>query len=369
MLSPAPTALGLVRSAGLSGMSDMARINPFETMWRAIGGYFRDPRLRQLFGRYATYCGSSPFDAPATLMLIAHAERDGVWHVDGGMHAVARCLMSVAENLGATVHLGSGVREIVVSGGRATGVTLADGRRLEADAVVCNADAAGLAAGALGAAAHRAVRPVAVGDRSLCAVTWAMIAETSGFPLHHHTVFFSDDYAAEFAALARNELPLQPTTYVCAQDRDDDGKKSGDGPERLLILVNAPPNGDAGAQEPTEIERCANAAFGLMSRAGLTVRPAAPPVLTGPAQFEALFPRTGGALYGRAIRGAMASFQRPGSQTRLPGLYMAGGGAHPGAGVPMAAISGRLAAARVMAQFGSTRRSAATVTRGGISTG
>ena len=87
--SAQPSPMSLVARAGLLGAANLWRIAPFETLWNALGNYFRDPRLRQLFARYATYCGSSPFEAPATLMLIAHVEQSGVWLVEGGMHRVA----------------------------------------------------------------------------------------------------------------------------------------------------------------------------------------------------------------------------------------------------------------------------------------
>jgi 1-hydroxycarotenoid 3,4-desaturase len=71
--------------------------------------------------------------------------------------------------------------------------------------------------------------------------------------------------------------------------------------------------------------------------------------MTTPDQFNELFPASGGALYGRASHGMMASFARPGAASKLPGLYLAGGSVHPGPGVPMAVMSGRLAAARLIA--------------------
>jgi 1-hydroxycarotenoid 3,4-desaturase len=85
------------------------------------------------------------------------------------------------------------------------------------------------------------------------------------------------------------------------------------------------------------------------------MRPASEPVVTTPSAFDALFPATGGALYGRANHGMMGSFARAGSRGRVPGLYLAGGSVHPGPGVPMATMSGRLAAARVLADFGPAR--------------
>ncbi len=198
-----------------------------------------------------------------------------------------------------------------------------------------------------------------------------MQAEASGLPLSRHTVFFSRDYAAEFDAIAprraarrAHRLCLRPGPRRFGHYR---GGTTG-GPERLLVLVNAPATGDRHAFPEPEIAACADRTFSLLRRCGLQIRPTAPPAVTTPAGFDRLFPGTGGALYGQATHGPMASFARPGSRTAVPGLYLAGGSAHPGAGVPMAALSGRLAASRVMADRGSTRPSRPAAMPGGMST-
>ncbi len=363
---PLPTPLSLVRAAGLRGLPGLLQISPFESMWRALGEHFQDARLRQLFGRYATYCGSSPFLAPATLMLVAHVEQDGVWLVEGGMHRVATALADLAGGHGATFRYGTNVAAITIEKGRATGVRLSDGEWLAADAVVVNADVAALAEGRFGPAAAAAVPAIPASGRSLSALTWAIAAPTGGFPLQRHNVFFSRDYAAEFDDLfKRKVLPTAPTVYVCAQDRDGQGHGPV-GAERLLCLVNAPATGDTRPLTPTEIAQCTDRSFSLLAQCGLIVDPQQA-VVTTPTTFEALFPATGGALYGQAVHGSMASFRRPGARSKIPGLYLAGGSTHPGAGVPMAALSGQMASANLLADFASTGLSRATATRGGMS--
>ena len=173
-------------------------IRPFETLWKALSGHFRDPRLRQLFARYATYNGASPYAAPATLMLIAHVEQNGVWEIVGGMQRLAEALTKLATAKQVVFRFGCEARRIMVSANRASGVELASGERLEADAIVVNADAAALAIGLFGAQAAAGVAPLAPRQRSLSAVTWAMVARAEGFALHRHNVFFSRDYATEF---------------------------------------------------------------------------------------------------------------------------------------------------------------------------
>lgn len=345
-----PNPLSLAGRVGLRGLPALMRISPFATMGSELGRHFADPRLRQLFGRYATYCGSSPYLAPATLMLVAHVEQDGVWLVDGGMHRVAQTLASLAQQRGATLRYGAEVDSILSRDGRACGVRLAGGEPLQADAIVFNGDVAALAAGHLGSAVLGATAPVAPARRSLSALTWNLRAETRGFPLSRHTVFFSNDSAQEFGDIfERGRLPASPTVYVCAQDRTDDDAPHSDA-ERLLLIVNAPATADMRPFTPEELARCEEQTFQTLARCGLQVQCNPDHTLmTTPRDFERLFPATGGALYGQASHGWAASFSRPGARSRMPGLYLAGGSVHPGPGVPMAALSGRQAAASVLA--------------------
>jgi len=223
--------------------SSLMAARPAPNLWRALGGFFSDERLRQLFARYATYVGSSPLSTPATLMLIAHVELEGVWLVDGGMHRLAAAMADLGRELGIDLHLNTHVSEVLVKGGKACGVRLEDGTSLPADVVVFNGDTNALATGQLGDEAMRAVKPRSVEQRGLSALTWCIKGSSSGFGLDHHNVFFESDYPSEFNTLfEKRNVPSKPTVYLCAQDRGPNGSLNGS--ERLLMLVNAPADGD-----------------------------------------------------------------------------------------------------------------------------
>lgn len=363
----APSLMGMPGRLGARGLAVLTELGPMRSLWDRLGMHFQDPRLRQLFARYATYCGSSPWLAPATLMLIADVELQGVWSVQGGMHALALCLERLARREGVDFRYGVRCERIEAPRRQVQGVQLDSGERLQADSVVFNGDAAALRTGLLGPAVQPAV-PREGGTRSLAAITWSVAAPTAGVALDRHNVFFQKDYASEFQDIfLKARLPRQPTVYVCAQDRGA-GLPAPVGPERLLCLVNAPATGDGPFLSPQEIEQCEHESFSLLSRCGLslTLQPDNH-LRTDPRDFHQRFPATGGALYGQATHGWMSAFARSGAATPIQGLFLAGGSVHPGPGVPMAAMSGVQAAAALMASPALTKRSPPVATSGGMS--
>lgn len=342
-----PNPIELGSRVGLLNVKSLFKLHPFSTLMQRLETYFTDARLRQLFGRYATYVGSSPYKAPATLMLIAHVEQEGVWLIEGGMHALAAKMQAVAQDLGTDIRKGRGVASIMMDGDRACGVITAEGDLVAAKRVLYCGDVSALDDTFLPTRRKRP-KPVNPAERSLSAITWSMEAHANDYPLHRHSVLFSNDYQAEFNAIFQHgKVPENPTVYICAQDRGDDTSTGDKTSERLLCLVNAPAFGDHKRLSESELEQCQNNMLKTLNRCGLNLEPISQ-TITQPADFHQLFPGSGGALYGRASHGWMASFQRQGASTSIPGLYLAGGSVHPGAGVPMATLSGMLAAEQII---------------------
>jgi 1-hydroxycarotenoid 3,4-desaturase len=365
MQAPRPSPAG-IGAAALAAPGLWPWLMPWATLAGRLAATFGDARLRQLFGRYATYVGGLPTRAPAVLALIWQSEARGVWAVAGGMHRLAQAMAGLAERAGARLLYSTPAEAIETTGGRVAAVRLAGGARIAADHVVFNGDPAALAAGLLGPAAQAALPARATRRRSLSAQVWAFAARAEGLPLVHHNLFFADDPDRdEFGPLAAGRPPPAPTLYVCAEDRA--GGVHPPGPERFEIILNAPAGVKPG---PEEFEACLTRTFPRLARFGLRLTPTpGPSALTGPAGFESLFPGSQGAIYGLSPDGPFATFARPTARTRLPGLWLAGGGAHPGAGVPMATLSGRHAAEAILAARASTSTFRRTATRGGTSTG
>jgi len=356
--------LGALTAHVLRRPSLIPSMAPGLSLARKLRFTFSDPRLRQLFGRYATYVGGSPYQSPAVLGLIWQSEAQGVWSVEGGMHALARAMQGLAISHGVAFSFGVAASHIAQQGGRVSDVHLADGSRLPADVVVFNGDPNALTLGHLGKSSQAAVTARATQPRSLSAFVWGFAARPAGVTLSHHNVFFAEDPEIEFGDIAQGRMPRDATMYVCAQDR-------GHGPlpelERFEIIMNAP-SGHHATQKEKEL--CRTHLFETLRSMGLTFSPMPGTTsLTTPTDFAIAFPGSEGSLYGRSPHGMLATFHRPTARTAIPGLYLAGGGAHPGAGVPMACLSGKHAAAAILNDLASTLPFRRTVTPGGMSMG
>ncbi|UWR24405.1 FAD-dependent oxidoreductase (plasmid) [Sulfitobacter sp. S190] len=347
---------------------DMAPHQSLATMLRQ---HFAEPKLAQLFARYATYVGGLPSQVPALLCLVWEAERRGVWHVKGGMHQLARAIARLATSRGAQFHFDTHISRIEVQDGAPCAVVTSAGR-IPVDAVLFNGDPKALVDGHLGTACRHAVAPKGTTARSLSANVLSFAARpTPDIPLAAHNVFFAADPDREYLPLIKGQPQTDPTLYVCAQDRF--GGQTPLKEERFEIILNAPPvpPGNAPPLSPPakEIPQCQTLVLNTLRDFGLRFSPAPDPkTLTTPAMFNEMFPGSTGSLYGRSPQGMMAAFQRPTVTTAIPGLYLVGGGVHPGAGVPMATLCAAHAAAAIQKDLCLTSTSHRAVMLGGMST-
>lgn len=324
---------------------DLLAIDPLRSLHARASSSFSDPRLVQYVDRYATYSGSSPFRAPATLSCIAHIEQSlGAWYVEGGMGRLADALVEIAVGAGVEIRTDVDVDAIEHGGGSVTGVRLADGEVVSADAVVANVDALHLYRDLLPHARRRRRAEAAPRSSSGFVLLLGLEGATPG--LAHHNISFSADYEREFDQLFRTKVPAaDPTVYVCAASVTDPAQ-APDGHEGWFVLVNAPEGGgDMDGYGDHLLDVLASRGWDLSGRIVHREQ-------ITPADIESRYRTPGGAIYGTSSNGRAAAFLRPGNRGPLAHLYLCGGSSHPGGGLPLVAMSGAIAAGLCVAELG-----------------
>jgi phytoene desaturase len=335
---------------------DIRTVAPFTSL-RALGGqYLHDARLVTLLDRYATYTGSDPRLAPAVLATVPYVEQTfGAWHLGGGLGTLADALAARSAERGVTVRLGTPVASIDLSDGRASGVTLDDGARIEADIVVANADA-GQVYGTLLAGDPRAARlakDLAKSPASLAGFVLLLAVKGQTPGIEHHNVWFPERYDAEFDDIFGSQpRPVQdPTVYACVPD--DPLMRPDSDHESWFVLVNAPRHGDGRDRtvdwsRPGVAEAYADHVLAVLADRGTDLRDRILwREIRTPADYERDVRAPGGSIYGTSSNGSRAAFQRPANASPIPGLFLVGGSAHPGGGLPLVGMSAEIVATLV----------------------
>jgi phytoene desaturase len=335
---------------------NVATIAPWQTL-RGLGrATLRDPRLRQLLDRYATYTGSDPRRAPAVMATVPYVEQTfGVWHIPGGLGVLAEVMTRRLDRLKVDLRLGTEVARILVQDGRATGVQTVGGERIPADIVVTDADARTVYGQLLtGAPPQLLAAPLAALGRAEPSLSGFVLLlglrGRSTVPVHHEVLFpqqYDDEFDDVFGGRRHPARPPRdPAIYLC--NPQDDRMRPPDG-ESWFVLVNAPRHG-AGADgrtvdwdEPGLPQRYADEVLAMMARRGVEVRDRiAWRHVTTPADLERATRSPGGAIYGTASHGPRAAFLRPANASPVAGLYLVGGSAHPGGGLPLVGMSAEI---------------------------
>ncbi len=328
---------------------DLWAIDSLRSLHRSATSALSDPRLVQLVDRYATYSGSSPYQAPATLACITHIESHyGCWYPMGGLGVLAQTIERLARRVGVEIRTATEVTALHASAGRITAAELRsadpdagtkDVERFAADIVIANADAEHLYRDLLSDAG--ALRKVQRADRSssgfvICAGVRGL---TPG--LTHHNLWFSGDYRTEFAQIEAGELPDDPTIYACVSSVTDPSQAPAGNENWFLLINTAPDRPGSELDRATATERVLN---GLAQR-GVDISDRIDVLHTlTPADLAERYRAPGGAIYGTSSNGRRAAFLRPSNTTGYENLFLVGGSSHPGGGLPLVAMSARIVA-------------------------
>lgn len=322
-------------------------VQPWRTLSKFTRARLRDARLRQFVGRYATYTGSDPRMAPAALAAIPYAEHHfGGWYIPGGLHRLADALAARCTELGVDINLNQRVRLVHTERGSVSEIELASGDRLAADIVVANADARQVYENLVPAAAGSApARRLAKAPRSYSGFVLLLGVRGPRPPdLAHHTVLFAPDSRPEFESLAGGTPVTYPTIYLSAPL--DDSVRTDDA-FPVFVLVNAPRQDqfDWTANGPRQSIKAAyaNEILDLMAERGFDFRNRLSFMeIRTPADLGRDTLSPGGAIYGTSSNGARSAFLRPANRTPIRGLFLVGGSAHPGGGIPIVLRSAQI---------------------------
>ncbi len=335
------------RSVTVSMLREVMRMRPGYSVAGTVRSYVPDSRAAQMLDHYTQYVGSCPESSPAVLCGIAHMQsNDGVWYPRGGTAAVPKALTKLALSLGVEIRTNTAIRQILVEDGRASGVLTADGETIRGGAVVTNSDSV---------RTHKELldgrpRQKFLGRRNYepaCSGVVLYLGLNRRYDqLLHHNFVFSADPHKEFEAIYRQGEPApDPTCYVCAPAATEPGVAPPGG-ESLYVLVHTPylrPHHKWSEMLPAYRDRIIEKLKQTAGLADIEKHIVVEHALT-PQDIQDRYHVLDGAIYGLASHGRFLGAFKPANRSPdVEGLYLAGGSAHPGPGMPMVLMSGWIA--------------------------
>jgi phytoene desaturase len=351
---------------GLRMLSIPFRIGMFTKFSREVDKHITSPRFREVLYQYATYSGASPFLCPATLAVIPYCELHFAgWYLPGGMYSLARSLESVARKLGVDIRLNTSATRIatdaIVKSKRTKrsvrAVELESGESIPCHAVICNADVPWAYRHLVDEADRPHFNNAKLDKLEPGGSGMVLLLGVEGtYPqLAHHTKFMPDDYASDLRAMFETRtIPDDPCLYVCATTRSDP-TQAPDGCENLFVLASAPPIDGKLDWSVAKQKYRDQIVRTLETKCGLTDLSKRIVVEDSwcPTDLARTYNANAGSIYGISSNGLRAAFLRPPNRDKhIAGLYFAGGATHPGGGLPLVALSGKIASSMAMRDLG-----------------
>ena len=350
----------------LEMLAGLPKLQPMTTVDGELRRFFKDPRVRLAFSFQTKYIGMSPFKCPSLFSILCVLEYEhGVYHPVGGCGAVSEAMAALARRMGVDIRLGASVERVIYEDGQARGVVVG-GREVRADAVVVNADFANAMPKLVPEAARPRWRDRKIGQARLSCSTFMLYLGLEGeLPpqLAHHNILLAKDYARNIAEVSQGVLSSEPSIYVQHAGYTDGGMAP---PGGTSLYVLAPvPNLRAGIDWDREQERFRDLVLDRLKLIGL------PDIreriryerIVDPRDWRDQFSVHQGATFNLSHDLGQMLFFRPHNRFGR-GLYLVGGGTHPGSGLPVifegARITSRLLLqdlAKAVGKPGPSRRS------------
>lgn len=319
------------------------QIDAFRSMNKANESFFGDKRLVQFFNRYATYNGSNPYQAPATLNVIPHLEQHfGAYFPEGGMYSITQSLVKLAQDLGVKFNFGQVVEEIVLEKRKAAGIKVA-GNFKAADVVISNMDVWFTYRKLLSNHPHLFPEKILNQERSSSALIFYWGIRKQFAELDLHNIFFSADYEAEFNAIWKQKtIYHDPTVYLNISSKYETSDAPS-GCENWFVMINVPANSGQNWERLIADAR-RNIIKKLSQQLGQDIAPLiVNESILDPLSIESRTSSYQGSLYGTSSNSQFAAFLRHANRSaKIKNLYFCGGSVHPGGGIPLALLSAKI---------------------------
>ncbi|MFB1080907.1 phytoene desaturase family protein [Jeotgalibacillus sp. JSM ZJ347] len=328
------------------------RVRPFEKLAYFNQKYFTNPNLQKVFNRYATYIGSSPYQSPATFAMIGYLEMvSGVFTVKGGNTKIAEAYDDVFKKLGGTIIYNETVKELMIQDKIAYALKTDSGRTFEFDHIVINGDYVTSTKNLIKEFDRPGLPDHKLDQYEPSISAFVILAGLKEFQpdIHHHQVYFTEDYHQEFEDIFKHKkMPDDPTIYISHSAFTDRTVTKG---SNLFILVNAP------AANIPDIHSYKEKVYRTLEKKGIPIceQLECEKVFT-PDTLKHLFHAYKGSIYGISSNSMKDAFLRPGNKSKfIHNLYYTGGSTHPGGGSPMVVMSGLNVADSIIKGNGSFR--------------
>jgi phytoene desaturase len=328
----------------------MLRLLPLLAPWRSLDAdlqtHFKDERIRLGFSFQSKYLGMSPFQCPSLFSILSFLEYEhGVFHPTGGCGAVTRAMARVARDMGVEIHLNEPVQRVLMENGKATGVVTAN-RTVHGDAVVLNADFAGAMRGMVPNRQRRKWTDERLAAKQYSCSTFMMYLGIDGRydDVAHHTIYLAENYRENLRDIEdRHVLSGNPSFYV-QNAGVTDSTLAPAGQSTLYVLLPVTHETD-NVDWAKETSRYRALALQQMEKIGIknVARRIRTERIVTPAVWKSEFNLYKGATFSMAHSLKQMLHLRPHNRFEdVEGMYLVGGGTHPGSGLPVIFESARI---------------------------